>query len=86
MKAIFKGYIYESLDGKEILKEEIEKLNNLRFHIIMKYKYEEFYSEDINIKFTKGSKVNIKEEIVLIEDVIHELNGDINYHTDKHLR
>lgn len=77
MKVVFMGYYYTDLNGNKI-----EKLDRM----IKTCKYVEFYSEESNIIFEEGTKVNINGCKVKIEEVIRELNGDVVYHTDKYIR
>ena len=44
-----------------------------------------YLEEDLSFKFEIGYKVNINGEVVTINDVIHELDGSVTYHTDKEL-
>lgn len=42
-----------------------------------------FYEDDLNISFKEGWKVNINDEVVIIEEVVYNLDGSVTYHTDK---
>ena len=44
---------------------------------------ETFHIEVTEIEWEKGWKIRIDKEIVKIKDVIHRLDGSIEYHTDK---
>lgn len=77
MKVSFMGYYYTDLNGNKINKLD---------RIIKECKYIEFYSEDSNIIFEEGTKVNVNGCKVTIEGVIRELNGDVVYHTDKYIQ
>ena len=43
-----------------------------------------FYEYELNnVKFLVGQKIKVKDEILLIEDIVYELDGSIEYYTDK---
>jgi hypothetical protein len=45
-----------------------------------------FHEDDISVKFKEGIRLEINDEIVRIESVIHHLDGSITYHTNKILK
>lgn len=63
-----------------------DNIVNLSDKIIKVYKYTVFYSEESNIIFEEGTKVNINGCKVKIREVVRELNGDVIYYTDKYTR
>lgn len=59
------------------------KTRNVMRYIKTKEKNTLFHQEDIEIIFDIKSKVNIKNEIVTITDIVKNLDGSIDYYINK---
>jgi hypothetical protein len=44
---------------------------------------EPFHIEVTEVEWEKGWKIRIDKEVYVIEDVVHRLDGSIEYHTNK---
>ena len=42
-----------------------------------------FFWDVLSVEFEIGWKVKIEDKVVIIKDIIHGLDGSIEYHTDK---
>lgn len=80
---------YQSPDGFRLCDEFVGIVTSSGYWNDTKRRYEKtlgkkvFFWDVLSVEFEIGWKVRINKEVVIIRDVIHRLDGSIEYHTDK---